>query len=193
MGSAAVYQNALPVGWKLPDDEQRALFERAVMPHLDAAYNLARWLTGRDHDAEDVVQEAYLRALQFFGSFHGVDGRSWLLTIVRNTCYTWLDHNRKRQPATAFDEEVHSQSPPDAGPESALLLKEERLLLHQALAELAPEFREVIVLRELEGLSYQEIGTIANIPLGTVMSRLARARDRLQERLARRMHEGKQT
>src|SRR5580692_11034970 len=98
----------LRVDEKLPEEEKLARFERAVLPHLDAAYNLARWLTGRDHDAEDVVQEAYLRAFQFFGSFHGVDGRAWLLTIVRNTCYTWLERNRPRQPMTTFDEEQHS-------------------------------------------------------------------------------------
>jgi RNA polymerase sigma factor (sigma-70 family) len=163
------------------------------MPHLDAAYNLARWLTGRDQDADDVVQEAFLRAFQFFGGFHGVDGRSWLLTIVRNTCYTWLEHNRGRQPLTSFDEEKHSGATPAASPESLLLRKEDQQQLRAALEKLPPAFREVIVLRELEGLSYQEIADVANIPLGTVMSRLARGREKLQQSLANRYEQGIKT
>ncbi len=178
-----------PAGQQLPEEEKLARFEQAVLPHLDAAYNLARWLTGREHDAEDVVQEAYLRAYRFFEGFHGADGRAWLLSIVRNTCYTWLERNRARQPVTTFVEEKHSQALPDASPDRLLLQKEHQEMLHQALQKLSPEFREVIVLRELEGLSYQEIATIAHIPLGTVMSRLARARDRLHEGLAGHMQE----
>jgi RNA polymerase sigma factor (sigma-70 family) len=171
----------------LRDEEKVARFQQAVLPHLDAAYNLARWLTRSDHDAEDVVQEAYLRAYQFFGGFHGVDGRAWLLTIVRNTCYTWLEQNRARQPATPFDEEKHSGARPAASPESPLLEQEAKQVLRQALDELPPEYREVLVLRELEGLSYKDIAAVAGIPLGTVMSRLARARERLQQELAGRM------
>jgi RNA polymerase sigma factor (sigma-70 family) len=165
----------------LPDDQKLARFERVIVPHLDAAYNLARWLTGKDHDAEDVVQEAYLRAFQFFGGFLGTDGRAWLLAIVRNTSYTWLEKNRRRQPTASFDEAEHSAALPVVSPESVLVRMEDQKMLHQALAELPTEFREVIVLRELEGLSYQQIATIAAIPLGTVMSRLARARQRLEE------------
>jgi RNA polymerase sigma-70 factor (ECF subfamily) len=165
----------------LREEDKLAQFEQAVLPHLDAATNLARWLVGNDYDAEDVVQEAYLRAYQFFGGFHGVDGRAWLLTIVRNTCYTWLDRNRSRQPATPFDEEKHSGARPAASPESPLLQSEDTHLLRQALEELTPEYREVIILRELEGLSYKEIAAISGIPLGTVMSRLARARERLEQ------------
>jgi RNA polymerase sigma-70 factor (ECF subfamily) len=168
----------------LPDNESLARFERAVVPHLDAAYNLARWLTGRDHDAEDVVQEAFLRAFQFFGSFHGTDGRAWLLTIVRNTCYTWLEHNRGRQAVTSFDEEQHSGASVSVSPESVLARREDQELVWRALEKLAPEFREVIVLRELEGMSYQEIAAIAAIPMGTVMSRLARAREKLEHGLS---------
>ena len=163
-----------------------ARFEEAVLPHLDAAHNLARWLTRNDHDAEDVVQEAYLRAYQFFPSFHGADGRAWLLAIVRNTCYTWLERNRGREPAAAFDEEIHSQAAAGPDPDAPLLLQEDRLLLGAALEELPAEFREEIVLRELEGLSYKEIAGITGAPLGTVMSRLARGRERLQESLAKR-------
>jgi RNA polymerase sigma factor (sigma-70 family) len=169
----------------LRDDEALARFERAILPHLDAAYNLARWLTRNDHDAEDVVQEACLRAYQFFGGFHGSDGRAWLLTVVRNTCYTWLERNRPREPVAAFDEEKHGTADPGAGPPNLVLRGEDRELLRQALEELPAEHREVIVLRELEGLSYKDIARIAGVPLGTVMSRLARARERLQQGLAR--------
>ncbi len=170
-------------------DERLARFEQAVLPHLGAAYNLARWLTRDAHDADDVVQEAYLRAYQFFDAFHGGDGRAWLLRIVRNTCYTWLGKNRPRQPPTAFDETRHSAAVPSAGAEAPLVASEEGELLRRALAELPEEFREAIVLRELEGLSYREIAAVTGAPLGTVMSRLARARERLQEGLARRRPE----
>jgi RNA polymerase sigma-70 factor (ECF subfamily) len=162
-------------------------FEQVVLPHLDAAYNLARWLTRNDHDAEDVVQEAYLRAFQFFAGFHGTDGRAWLLAIVRNTCYTWLERNRPREPTMAFDEDQHSGAVTAAGPDTPLLQKEERQLLDRALEELPAEYREVIVLRELEGLSYKEIAGVTGAPLGTVMSRLARARERLQQDLGQRV------
>jgi RNA polymerase sigma-70 factor (ECF subfamily) len=172
----------------LRDTEQLARFEQVVLPHLHAAYNLARWLTHNDDDAEDVVQESYLRALQFFAGFHGGDGRPWLLAIVRNTCYTWLERNRPRQPTATFDEDKHSGTDAVPGPEAPLLRREERQQLRQALAELPPDFREVIVLRELEGLSYKEIAQITEAPLGTVMSRLARARERLHEALRKRMN-----
>ena len=165
-------------------DEELARFERAILPHLDAAYNLARWLTRNDHDAEDVVQEACLRAHQFFGGFRGADGRAWLLTVVRNSCYTWLERNRPRTPVIAFDEHKHSAADLGASPPSLALRGEDCQLLRQALERLPPEYREVIVLRELEGLSYKDIAGIAGIPLGTVMSRLARARQQLQKALA---------
>jgi RNA polymerase sigma-70 factor (ECF subfamily) len=162
-------------------DQRLARFDQAVLPHLDAAYNLARWLTHNAHDAEDVVQEAYLRAYQFFDSFHGGDGRAWLLRIVRNTCSTWLEKNRPRGPTTTFDEDRHSAGVTAEGPDAPLLAGEERDLLRQALAELPDEFREAIVLRELEGMSYREIAAVTGVPIGTVMSRLARARERLQK------------
>jgi RNA polymerase sigma-70 factor (ECF subfamily) len=168
----------------LRDAEDLARFEQSILPHLDAAYNLARWLTRNDHDAEDVVQDACLRAYQFFRGFHGADGRAWLLAVVRNTCYTWLERNRPREPVAPFDETLHSGADPAASPPALALRSEDRQLLRRAIEELPPEFREVIVLRELEGLSYKEIAGIANIPLGTVMSRLARARERLQQALA---------
>jgi RNA polymerase sigma factor (sigma-70 family) len=168
---------------RLPEQHTLARFEEAVLPHLAAAYNVARWLTRNDHDAEDVVQEAYVRALKFFGGFHGGDSRAWLLAIVRNTCYTWLQHNRPQDPTTEFDEEVHSLDSEAANPETLLLHTANTQWLRQALEALPVEFREVVIWRELEGLSYKEIAEIANIPIGTVMSRLARARKRLQQSL----------
>jgi RNA polymerase sigma-70 factor (ECF subfamily) len=173
----------------LGEDDKLARFERLVLPHLDAAHNLARWLTRTAHDAEDVVQEACLRAYRFFAGFHGADGRAWLLAIVRNTCSTWLERNRARAPAAAFDEEKHSDPAGGDAPDSRLLRTEDTDLLRQALEALPPEYREVIVLRELEGLSYKEIAGVAGVPLGTVMSRLARARERLQQALAGRGRE----
>jgi RNA polymerase sigma-70 factor, ECF subfamily len=156
-------------------------FEEAALPHLGAAYNLARWLTRNDTDAEDVVQEAYLRALRHFKSFHGGDGRPWVLAIVRNTCYTWLQRNRAPELQIAFDEEIYAPRESDLSPENLLLKEADGELLREALEKLSPEFREIIVLRELEELSYKQISDVADIPLGTVMSRLARARKRLEE------------
>jgi RNA polymerase sigma factor (sigma-70 family) len=167
----------------LQDPNQLARFEQAVLPHLDAAYNLARWLTRNDHDAEDVVQEAYLRAFKFFGGFHGGDSRAWLLTIVRNTCYTWLQQNRRRELAVDLEEELQLVESNAPSPEAALLQSADNQMLRQALEELPEEYREVVILRELEGLSYKEIADLAELPLGTVMSRLARARKRLAARL----------
>ena len=163
--------------------DERERFEQALLPHLDAAYNLARWLTRDDHDAEDLVQGAYLRALKFFGGFHGENGRAWLLMIVRNACYTWLEQKRARGPATALDEEIHGVESHAGDSEKDLLREEDRQSVRRAVDELPLELREVVVLRELEGLSYKEIATIADIPMGTVMSRLARARERLHQRL----------
>ena len=159
-------------------------FEQSVLPHLDAAYNLARWLTRNDLDAEDVVQESYLRAFKFFESFRGTDSRPWLLAIVRNTCYTMMQQLRTTEVETPFDEELHSPEPENDDPEAVLLQRISARELHAAIEELPLEYREVFVLRELEGLSYKEIATIAAVPLGTVMSRLARARKRLQSSLS---------
>jgi RNA polymerase sigma-70 factor (ECF subfamily) len=166
------------------DSRQLARFQDLILPHLDAAYNLARWLTRKDEDAADVVQEAYLRAIRFFDSFHGPDGRVWLLTIVRNTYYNWSKQNRVQRSATSFDEELHSAAQEDLDPERLAQLAENRQRLHQALDELPTEYREILVLRELEGLSYKEIAEVAGLPIGTVMSRLARGRGRLQQQLA---------
>jgi len=163
-------------------------FEEAVLPHLDAAYNLAHWLTRNDTDAEDVVQEAYLRAFRFFGGFHGADGRSWLLSIVRNTCYTWMQHNRSPELRVPVDDELHEIESTDLNPEALLLQRADTLMVRQALKELPVEFREVLVLRELEEMSYRDIANITNLPLGTVMSRLARGRKRLQLALTNQIH-----
>lgn len=153
-------------------------FEQTILPHLDAAYNLARWLTRNETDAEDVVQEAYLRAFKFFGGFHAGNSRAWLLKIVRNTCYTWMRQNQAHELTAEFDEELHSVE--SDNPEMILLENANKQLLKQVLEKLPPEFREAIILRELEGLTYKEIAVIADVPVGTVMSRLARARKRLQ-------------
>src|SRR5215813_7363740 len=155
-------------------------FEETTLPHLGAAYNLARWLTRNDTDAEDVVQEAYLRALRHFGSFDGGDGRPWLLAIVRHTCYTWLRQNRTPELQIALDEEIYELSGTDLNAETLLLREAEAEFLKRALEKLPPEFREIIVMRELEELSYKQIAEVADIPMGTVMSRLARARKRLE-------------
>jgi RNA polymerase sigma-70 factor (ECF subfamily) len=154
-----------------------------MLPHLDAAYNLARWLLRHDHDAEDAVQDAFLRAHQAWGRFRGGDGRAWLLTIVRNVCYSRLRANRRDGAPEAFDDETHGV-PDDHGETNAIAWRETKsALLQQALEQLAPEFREVIVLHELEGLAYREVAAVADIPIGTVMSRLARARQKLQTEL----------
>ena len=164
----------------------RQNFEEAALPHLGAAYNLARWLTHDATDAEDVVQEAYLRAFRHFGSFHGSDGRPWLLAIVRNTCYTWMQHNRSPQLTVHLDDQLQEIESKALNPEALLLQSADSQMVRQALEELPVEFREVVVLRELEGLSYKQIAEVAEIPIGTVMSRLARARKRLEQSLASR-------
>jgi len=153
------------------------------MPHLDAAFNLARWLTRNDHDAEDVVQQAYLRAFQSWATFHGGDGRAWLLTIVRNTCFTWLTKNRAHQADLPFDDDLQVAASESQNPEALLLQNADREMLRQAIDQLPPEFREVIVLREMEGLSYKEVAGVAGVPVGTVMSRLSRARNQLEQLL----------
>jgi RNA polymerase sigma-70 factor (ECF subfamily) len=149
------------------------------LPHLDAAYNLARWLMRNQHDAEDVVQEAYLKASRHLAGFRGGDGRAWLLEIVRNTCYDRLKRRGERDNST-FDEGIHSVGRSTIDPEASLLEKEKTELLREALEALSPEYREVLVLRELEELSYVEIASVTKIPIGTVMSRLSRARKQLQ-------------
>jgi RNA polymerase sigma-70 factor (ECF subfamily) len=157
--------------------EDRLRFEQLVLPHVDNAFNLARWLLRSRADAEEVAQEALLRACRFFRGFHGGDARAWLLQIVRNTCYSWLEKNRPRELMVEFDEELHPH--PVATPESIAIADEDRERLTRALETLPPRFREILVLRELEGCSYKEIAAIMSIPIGTVMSSLSRARRQL--------------
>jgi RNA polymerase sigma factor (sigma-70 family) len=164
--------------------QERVRFEQQVLPHLNAATNLARWLLRNPADAEDVVQEAMLRAYRFFGDFRGADGRAWLLQIVRNSCYTWLEKRRPAELIAEFDEEVHQQ--PSPNPESLAVQADERKQLTTALESLPTRAREVLVLRELEGCSYKEISEVTGIPMGTVMSTLSRAREKLQRTLGAR-------
>src|SRR5881397_3911968 len=159
-------------------------FEDVMLPHLDAAHNLARWLLRNEQDAQDVVQEAYLRAFKSFGGFHGSNGRAWLLTIVRNTSYTLLKKNRAVDLTTTFDEEIHATGHDSASPAAILEHAEDAELIRNAMDQLPTEFREILALRHQEGLSYKEIGDIAQLAPGTVMSRLARARAKLKEYLA---------
>jgi RNA polymerase sigma factor (sigma-70 family) len=161
-----------------------ASFEETMLPHMDAAHNLAKWLLRNEQDAQDVVQAAYLRAFKSFGGFHGSNGRAWLLTIVRNTAYTLLKKNRAVDLTTTFDEEIHSTDQDLTSPATILEHAEDAELIRKAMDELPAEFREILALRHQEGLSYKEIGEIVKIPAGTVMSRLARARAKLREYLA---------
>lgn len=170
-------------------------FERVIAAHLDAAYNFARWLARDDRNAEDVVQEACLRAFRSLDGFHGDNGRAWLLAIVRNTYYTWLKKTRAERHNVSFDDESMSAAElaelesPIAAVDQALHQQDARRLVNAALELLPEEFREAIVLRELEDLSYKEIAAVAGIPLGTVMSRLARGRKLLLEHLRRLQRE----
>src|SRR5439155_4978279 len=166
-------------------------FEAMMLPHMDAAHNLARWLLRNEQDAQDVVQEAYLRAFKSFGGFHGSNGRAWLLTIVRNTSYTLLKKNRAVDLTTSFDEEIHAVGHESVSPATILEHAEDAELIKNAMDELPAEFREILTLRHQESLSYNEIGETLKIPVGTVVSRLARARAKLKEYCAPRI--GKDT
>ena len=165
----------------LSESVKRARFEQVMLPHLDSSYNLARWLMRNDHDAEDAVQEAYLRAYRFFEGFQGGDGKAWLLAIVRNTCRTFLQKSGGKETMTKFDDSKHSAEFEQNGPEERLLRQAEVESVHACIDKLPTEYREVVVMRELEQLSYKEIATAVAVPIGTVMSRLARARARLHE------------
>jgi len=154
-----------------------------MLPHLDAAYNLARWILRNEQDARDSVQEAYLRAFKAYAGFRGGDGRAWLLTIVRNVCYTQLRRLRRETPPEPFDETQHGPVNDPAELAAKMRRELDRERLDHALTALPEEMREVLVLHEFEGLAYKEIAAVAGIPIGTVMSRLARARLRLQREL----------
>ena len=170
------------------DDAELKRFEQLALPHLDAAYNLARWLTHNDQDARDVVQEAMLRALRYFGGFRGGEARPWLLQIVRHTCWSWLEQNRPAEVVPIDDDDGAAwrelPAPSAHEPQMVAARNAERDQVNRALAALPAAYREVLVLRELEDLPYRDIARIAGIPLGTVMSRLARARERMRQVLA---------
>ena len=174
----------------MPQSSVSLDFVEDVVPHLDAAYNLARWLTRNDEDAQDVVQESFLRAFRFLGSFRGGNVRAWVLRIVRNTCYTWLHQNRPPHPTLEFDERFFGADSPAPSAEEALCRNDACKLVRRALQDLPPNHREVLILRELEGMSYKEISEIMDMPAGTVMSRLSRARDGFRQSLASLGHPG---
>ncbi len=161
------------------------LFEATVLPYLSSAYNLARWLTRNEHDAEDIVQEAFLRALRSFDTFIvGRDARAWLLTIVRNCCRTWYRRNRSHETPVDWQDDSQASTAAWSDPEAVLIGNVNSELIREALEDLPFEYREILILRELEELSYKEIAQIVDIPLGTVMSRLSRGRRELYLRLS---------
>jgi RNA polymerase sigma-70 factor (ECF subfamily) len=178
-----------PLGRRMPQSKLAAEFEQVILPHLNSAYNLARWLLGNEQDAQDVVHDSFLRAHRYFDSFDGSDGRAWLLGIVRNACFTSLRSNKGQQ--IPPDESLEMQSPGETSPERMLILEQDLRALRNCIEALPPEYREVVVLRELEELSYKEIATAAGIALGTVMSRLNRARLRLESCLKGKAKEGR--
>jgi RNA polymerase sigma-70 factor (ECF subfamily) len=168
-------------------EQELASVEETLLPHMDAAYNLAKWLLHNEEDAQDVVQEAYLRAFKSFGGFHGSNDRAWLLTIVRNTSYTFLKKNRAIDLTTIFDEEIHASGHESVSPATILERSEDADLVREAMKKLPVEFREILVLRHLEGLSYDEMADITQLAPGTVMSQLSLARGKLTETLGARM------
>jgi RNA polymerase sigma-70 factor (ECF subfamily) len=165
-------------------EDERRRFEETFLPFLDAAYNLARWIVPHDQDAQDIVQEAYLRALKGYHGFRGGNGRAWLLTIVRNTAYTWINRHSADEKLVPYEEEKHAEiiSFNQSGHE--MVIERRKEYLQRALERLPTEFREIIILYELEGLSYKELALALGLPVGTVMSRLSRARRRLQQEFA---------
>ena len=171
----------------MSDQSKVVRFEEIALPHLGAAYNLARWLVQNETDAQDIVQEAYLRAFKFFSGYHGGDSRAWLMTIVRNTCYTWLQQNRVLRSADPIEDKLDELGMDFSDPEMLLLQSVDSQIVRQALQDLPVEFREVVVLREMEGFSYKEIANVVDIPIGTVMSRLKRGRNKLHALLVSRM------
>lgn len=178
--SLRTYESLIGGMPETPDTGDPARFEQVVLPHLNAAYNLARWLVRNAHDAEDIVQEAYLRAFKFWGGYQGGDARAWLLKIVRNTSYSFLERKPAADQGEEFDERVHVSDQAELDAEAALVRSSDTQLLHEALSRLPVNFREALVLRELEGLSYKEIAEVMEIPIGTVMSSLARGRTQLR-------------
>jgi RNA polymerase sigma-70 factor (ECF subfamily) len=165
----------------LSEENPSRRFSEAALPHLDAAFNLARWISRNDHDAQDIVQEAFLRAFRAFSTFRGGSAKPWLLAIVRNTSFTWLSRHRRADLEVAYDEDIHGgeedpSGSTDGNPEAIVARAEDARIVNEVLAELPVGYREVLVLRDIEGLSYKEIAQVAGLPIGTVMSRIARGR-----------------
>ena len=177
----------------MADDARKRRFEQVALPHLDAAFDLARWLTRNDQDAEDVVQEAFMRALRFIDSYQGGSGRAWTLAIVRNTCFSWLEKNRPQWLQSGVDIDslpLPDESPLGEDPARSALRNADRDMLVRALEALPAVFREAIVLRELEDFAYKDMAQMLGVPIGTVMSRLARARRMLREVLGKEAGDG---
>jgi RNA polymerase sigma-70 factor (ECF subfamily) len=174
------------IGTRLTSQEKLRRFEVEISPHLRPAHNLAKWLIRNPQDAEDAVQEAFLRAFAGFETMRGENPKAWLLAIVRNTCWTWLKRNSQSPAMLGWDEQLQDPAEPSPDPEALLLRSCDREQVREAMEQLPVEFREAIVLREFEGLSYREIATTAAIPIGTVMSRLARGREWLKRSLSTR-------
>jgi len=160
--------------------EKDSLFTNKIVPHLDAAYNLARWLVGNEHDAHDIVQDAFVRAYTYFNSFSGMGGKSWILAIVRNTFYTWHQKNQVKESIEIREDVIGDQISHGQTPQTEMESKDTQEEVRKALNSLPLEFREVIIMREMESMSYKEISALAQIPVGTVMSRLARGRTMLR-------------
>lgn len=179
--------SAYPLREAMSQPKLTAEFERVILPHLNSAYNLARWLLRSEQDAQDVVHDAFLRAHRYFASFDGSDGKAWLLGIVRNACFTSLKTGRGQH--TTASDDFDTQVSAEASPERMVILEEDLRALRGCIEALPPEYREVVVLRELEELSYKEIATTAGVALGTVMSRLNRARIRLENCLTGKTRE----
>jgi len=159
-------------------------FEETMLPHFNSAYNLARWLLRNEHDASDVVQESYLRAFRFFDSYRGGDPKAWILAIVRNTYRSWRRREAAaRQAAIVFGERAHFRGADELEAEEHLLEETKARTLRDCIRALAPKYREILVMREMEEMSYRQIACVAGVPIGTVMSRLSRARKRLEQRL----------
>lgn len=158
-------------------------FEDKMLPHLNAAYTLARWLTGNVQDAEEAVQDAYLRALRFFDNYRGGDGRAWLLQIVRNTCYSQLRKKIPHSSDAEFDEEIHAHDYACSTPETIAIKSADSAMVRKAIEELPVRYREIVILREIEGMSYSDMGKILNESLGNIRTMLFRARQRLKKRL----------
>jgi len=180
----------------LSEENPSRRFSDAALPHLDAAFNLARWISRNDHDAQDIVQDAFLRAFRAFGTFRGGNAKPWLLAIVRNTSYTWLSRHRRAELEVAYDDDIHGGEDSASGngdvgnPEAILARAEDARIVNEVLAEMPVGYREVIVLRDLEELSYKEIAQVAGLPIGTVMSRLARGRKLFATRFTTRRDGG---